>query len=115
MQRAQRINALNWDETAGVYFVYNFEQKVRRNYVFGTMFMPMWAGIASKEQAARLVANLPLWKPSAACKQATTSAATNGMHPTAGCPCSCSPCKACAATATRKRLTTSASTSSRSC
>ena len=61
MQRAQRINALNWGETAGVYFDYNFEQKVRRNYVFGTMFMPMWAGIASKEQAACLVANLPLF------------------------------------------------------
>ena len=47
-------------KTAGVYFDYNFEQKVRRNYVFGTMFMPMWASIASKEQAAHLVANLPL-------------------------------------------------------
>jgi alpha,alpha-trehalase len=56
--RKDRINALLWDETAGLYFDYNFQTKRRRAYEFATTFYPLWTGIASKEQVARVRANL---------------------------------------------------------
>ena len=56
--RKDRVNALLWDEQAGLYFDYNFQTKRRRAYQFATTFYPLWVGIAGKEQAARVRANL---------------------------------------------------------
>ena len=56
--RKDRINALMWDEKAGLYFDYSFQNKRRRAYEFATTFYPLWVGIAGKEQAARVRANL---------------------------------------------------------
>jgi len=56
--RAARINKLMWDEKDGLYYDYDFEHGRVRRYPFLTTFFPLWAGIASKEQAARVVANL---------------------------------------------------------
>jgi len=56
--RKERINALLWDDAAGLYFDYNFQTRRRRPYEFATTFYPLWTGIASKEQAARVRANL---------------------------------------------------------
>ena len=53
--RATQINRLMWDEQAGLYFDYNFVGKSVRKYPFLTTFYPLWAGIATKEQAARVV------------------------------------------------------------
>ena len=57
-QRHQRIDRFLWDEEAGLYFDYNFRTGQRRPYEFATTFMPLWAGIASEEQAQRVVENL---------------------------------------------------------
>ncbi|HEX4232472.1 MAG TPA: trehalase family glycosidase [Bryobacteraceae bacterium] len=58
-RRAAKINQLMWDDRDGLYYDYNFVSKTVRRYPFLTTFYPMWAGIASKQQAARIVANLP--------------------------------------------------------
>src|SRR5579884_86362 len=58
-QRAERINRLMWDPQDGLYYDYNFVQRKIRRYPFLSTFYPLWAGIASKEQASRVVANLP--------------------------------------------------------
>jgi alpha,alpha-trehalase len=58
--RAEIFNRLTWDEDMGLYLDYDFVKKERRNYPFGTTFFPLWAGLATPAQAARLVANLPL-------------------------------------------------------
>ena len=60
--RAGRINSLLWDEPAGLYFDYEFVHHRRRNYPFATTFFPLWAGIASREQAAAVARNLPLFE-----------------------------------------------------
>jgi alpha,alpha-trehalase len=57
-QRRANIDKYLWDPEAGLYFDYNFKAGRRRPYEFGTTFYPLWAGIASKEQAARVVKNL---------------------------------------------------------
>jgi len=61
-QRAARINRLLWDEPSGLYADYNFELKKRRAYPFLTTFFPLWAGIATPAQAARVKANLGLFE-----------------------------------------------------
>jgi alpha,alpha-trehalase len=58
--RQQKINQLLWDEKAGLYLDYNVRTRQRRHYPFATTFYPLWAGIASPEQAKRIVANLSL-------------------------------------------------------
>jgi alpha,alpha-trehalase len=60
--RAQAINKLMWDEKDGLYYDYDFAEKRVRHYPFLTTFYPLWAGIATKEQAARIVKNLPLFE-----------------------------------------------------
>jgi alpha,alpha-trehalase len=60
--RARAINKLMWDETDGLYYDYDFVTKHLRKYPFLTTFYPMWAGIASKEQAAREAKNLALFE-----------------------------------------------------
>ena len=47
-----------WDERDGLYYDYNFVEKRVRRYPFVTAFYPLWAGIADRKQAARVVANL---------------------------------------------------------
>jgi alpha,alpha-trehalase len=57
-KRRAAINRLMWDERDGLYYDYNFTTKRVRRYPFATTFYPLWAGIATRAQAARLVANL---------------------------------------------------------
>ncbi len=61
-ERALKIQKLMWDDQEGMYFDYNFEQSVIRRYSFTTTFYPLWTGIATTEQAARLVQSLPLFE-----------------------------------------------------
>ena len=57
--RAAKINRLMWDAHDGLYYDYDFVHGKIRRYPFLTTFYPLWAGIASKEQAAQVVRNLP--------------------------------------------------------
>ncbi|CAM3412270.1 Alpha,alpha-trehalase [Legionella longbeachae NSW150] len=57
--RANHINFYLWDEATGYYLDYNFKKKERKYYPFATTFYPIWAGVASKEQAAAVVKHLP--------------------------------------------------------
>jgi len=61
-ERAGRINRLLWDDQAGLYFDYEFVHGRRRHYPFATTFFPLWAGIATRDQAAAVVRNLPLFE-----------------------------------------------------
>jgi len=60
--RQQRIEALLWDEGAGLYFDYDVETGQRRPYPFATTFWPLAAGLAAPERARRVRDNLPLFE-----------------------------------------------------
>jgi alpha,alpha-trehalase len=60
--RAGRINQLMWDEQAGLYFDYEFVHHHLRHYPFLTTFYPLWAGFATKDQAAAVVKNLAMFE-----------------------------------------------------
>jgi alpha,alpha-trehalase len=59
VRRAQ-INRLMWDAKEGMYYDYNYAEKRVRRYPYVTTFYPLWAGVADRAQAARIVANLTL-------------------------------------------------------
>ncbi len=61
-QRAPEINRLMWDAEQGLYFDYDYVHKRVREYPYLTTFYPLWAGIATSEQAAQVVRNLPLFE-----------------------------------------------------
>jgi len=63
-ERRDKVNRLLWDEKDGLYYDYNFSEKRLRRYPFATAFYPLWAGIASPEQARRVVSNLSLFERS---------------------------------------------------
>lgn len=60
--RAKAVNERMWDERDGLYYDYDFVNKHVRRYPFLTTFYPLWAGFATKEQAARIVKNLTLFE-----------------------------------------------------
>jgi alpha,alpha-trehalase len=60
--RRAKLNRLMWDERDGLYYDYNFEKREVRRYPFVTTFYPLWAGVATARQAARVAANLRLFE-----------------------------------------------------
>jgi len=59
--RKELIDKYLWDAELGMFFDYDFVHGEQMRYISATMFYPLWAGAASKEQARRLLqGGLPL-------------------------------------------------------
>lgn len=71
-RRAELINKLMWNQQDGLYEDYNFVHRRTRHYPFLTTFYPLWVGIATPEQAARIVRNLPLFERPGGLQTSTT-------------------------------------------
>ena len=62
-KRKQLSNTYLWDEEKGMYFDYNIKTASNSTYVSATTLTPLWAKMASKEQAEKLIKTaLPLLK-----------------------------------------------------
>ncbi|MGC2323292.1 MAG: trehalase family glycosidase [Terriglobales bacterium] len=57
-QRAARIRTLLWDPTRGMFFDYDLRSGRRSDYAYATTFYPLWAGLATAEEAKAVVGNL---------------------------------------------------------
>ncbi len=57
--RQTLINKYLWNEKDGLFYDYDFVKKEQTGFESATTFYPLWAGLASKEQAEKLV-NLSL-------------------------------------------------------
>ncbi|MFA5140112.1 MAG: trehalase family glycosidase [Elusimicrobiota bacterium] len=55
--RKARVEALLWDEDKGLFFDYDVKNHRRSGYVSATTFYPLWAGLATDEQARAVVKN----------------------------------------------------------
>jgi alpha,alpha-trehalase len=60
--RKQRIQKYLWDSERGLYFDYDFENGKRSDYEYVTAFFPLWAGIATQEQARAVMQHLPTFE-----------------------------------------------------
>lgn len=62
--RQVQINKYLWNENIGLYLPYNFKRQISLPYLFADTFFPLWAGLASKEQAKKVAQYLDvLLKP----------------------------------------------------
>jgi alpha,alpha-trehalase len=60
-KRKELVNRYLWDPERGMFFDYDFVRMEKTYYESAVTFYPMWAGLASREQAELLVRNaLPL-------------------------------------------------------
>jgi alpha,alpha-trehalase len=57
-ERARLMQTYFWDQSRGMFFDYNFETKTRSTYEYITTFYPLWAGLATPEQAKAVEQNL---------------------------------------------------------
>ena len=57
-ERKKLIARYLWDEKAGFFFDYNLLTGQRSSYRYATTFYPLWAGLATPEQAKAVVKNL---------------------------------------------------------
>ena len=60
--RRLAIQKYLWDERQGLFFDYDFENNQRSTYRYATAFYPLWAGLATAEQARAVVKNLSLFE-----------------------------------------------------
>jgi alpha,alpha-trehalase len=58
--RRQAINKYLWNPSKGMFFDYDFTTGKQSSYVFATIFYPLWAGVATAQQAAAVDKNLAL-------------------------------------------------------
>jgi alpha,alpha-trehalase len=61
-ERRAKIDKYLWNEEAGLYFDYDFTNQTRSTYKYATTFYPLWAGLASKKQAAAVMRNLSFFE-----------------------------------------------------
>jgi alpha,alpha-trehalase len=61
-QRFSVLRDLLWDESDGLFYDYHPGRGSRVRYPFATTFWPLWAGVATADQARRVVANLPMFE-----------------------------------------------------
>jgi alpha,alpha-trehalase len=61
-QRKERINKYLWDSEHGLFVDYDFVTQSRSSYQYITTFYPLWAGLATPEQADGLDRKLPIFE-----------------------------------------------------
>jgi alpha,alpha-trehalase len=61
-ERQARINKYLWDARRGLFFDYDFTTGARSNYEYAATFYPLWAGLASPQQAAAVARQLALFE-----------------------------------------------------
>ena len=61
-ERRERIVKYFWDAGRGLFFDYDSVKQERSKYEYASTFYPLWAGLATKEQAQAVLHNLSLFE-----------------------------------------------------
>jgi alpha,alpha-trehalase len=61
-QRKELVQQYLWDEKGGMYFDFDFESQVQSSYEYVTTFLPMWAGLATPEQARAIMKHIGVFE-----------------------------------------------------
>jgi alpha,alpha-trehalase len=59
--RKKLITRYLWDQKQGLFFDYNFQTSRMSNYQYASTFYPLWAGLATQEQAKAVADNLKIF------------------------------------------------------
>jgi len=60
-QRKQQIDKYLWDDQRGLFFDYDLRTGARSTYEYVTTFYPLWAGLASPQQAEAVARNVKIF------------------------------------------------------
>src|ERR1700690_3316601 len=61
-QRKQQIDKYLWDDQRGLFFDYDLRTGARSTYEYVTTFYPLWAGLASPQQAQAVARNVKVFE-----------------------------------------------------
>jgi alpha,alpha-trehalase len=61
-QRRAAVNRYLWHPEVGLYLDYDFAMKKSSTYHYVTTFYPLWAGLATPQQAAAVLQHIPLFE-----------------------------------------------------
>src|SRR5215469_13368578 len=70
--RKKRITKYLWNEEQGLFYDYDFVNGQISNYRYATTFYPLWAGLATPEQAKAVVSNLKVFEQPGGLPMSTT-------------------------------------------
>lgn len=62
VDRKKLITQYLWNGQQGLFFDFNFQTKRMSNYQYASTFYPLWAGLATPEQAKAVVGNLKVFE-----------------------------------------------------
>jgi alpha,alpha-trehalase len=62
--RKKLISRYLWDEKSGLFFDFDFLSGKRSTYRYATSFYPLWAGLATREQANAVAKNISIFEKS---------------------------------------------------
>jgi alpha,alpha-trehalase len=86
-ERKANIQKYLWDAQRGLFFDYDFEKQKRSGYEFVTTFYPLWAGVATPEQAAAVVNHLSQFERQGGLVTSTYRTGAQWDYPYAWAPC----------------------------
>lgn len=80
-RRRQKITQYFWDPQRGMFFDHDFMANKRSTYEYATTFYPLWAGAATKEQAAAVRAALKRFEQPGGLVTSTTTTGVQWDYP----------------------------------
>jgi alpha,alpha-trehalase len=80
-KRKELIQKLLWNQQRGLFFDYDFVEGKQSTYEYATTFYPLWAGLATPEQARSLVKNLPLFEQAGGLAMSTKETGVQWDYP----------------------------------
>jgi alpha,alpha-trehalase len=84
--RKAKIQKYLWDPERGLFVDYNFELQARSSYEYITTFYPLWAGLASRDQAQVVVRNLSIFEQPGGLAMSHTESGAQWDYPYAWAP-----------------------------
>jgi alpha,alpha-trehalase len=79
--RAAAMNRYLWQPKAGIFADYDFTRGRASSYAYITSLYPLWAGIATREQAAQIESTLKTFERSGGLSQSDTNSGTQWDEP----------------------------------
>jgi alpha,alpha-trehalase len=80
-ERRERIQKYLWDPARRMFFDYNFYTGERSPYEYITTFYPLWAGVATPQQAQQVVSNLGIFEQPGGLAMSATDAGVQWDYP----------------------------------
>ena len=79
--RKTKMNQFFWNAEKGMFFDYDFESQKQSSYTYVTTFYPLWAGLATTEQARAVEKNLSVFEQPGGLDMSPTESGGQWDHP----------------------------------